>query len=107
MGTIEALLELLGDACPLKRLLAGSAMCIQLGSNESDNRCTETLRGDGLPYCYRNGDGRCEPNPMALELDVLLAVGVRDPRVGTFMRGAIQECREAQDGTTCGTACVS
>merc|ERR1711879_498058 len=103
LSTIEALQELLGEACPLKRLLSGSSTCINLGNTSgAEDPCITALRSDGVAKCYRTQAGQCEPNPMAMELDVLLAIGVRDHRVANLMRSALVRCSAAQDKASCG-----
>merc|ERR1711879_289009 len=103
LSTIEALQELLGEACPLKRLLSGSSTCINLGNTSGiEDPCITALRSDGVAKCYRTRDGQCEPNPMAMELDVLLAIGVRDHRVANLMRSAMERCSAAHDEASCG-----
>lgn len=102
LRTLDALLAVVGEDCPLSTLLRQNANCWDAEDLVS---CEAKVRPDGIPECdWRNN--QCEAHPIALEFDLLLTVGLGQPGILTPMREAQARCVRNMGPTSCGVLCA-
>jgi len=89
LRSLDALLAVIGEDCPLRPLLRQHASCDGATSMEA---CAELpLRSDGLMQCSWQG-GRCVANSIALEFDLVQMVGLGRPDILVQLRNAQSTC---------------
>lgn len=101
LRTLDALLAVTGEDCPISTLMRQNANCWSLAGEAS---CTARARSDGLKDCDWRRD-QCEAHPIALEFDLLLVLGLGQPEISTPMRAAQARCLQATS-ENCNSLCA-
>lgn len=101
LRAVDALLAVAGEDCPFAELLRQNAGCSDLSNNVT---CKSRKRLDGLSQCHWRRD-QCEANPIALEFDLLLVLGLGEWAVMNRMRQAQAQCA-LTSSTACATLCA-
>lgn len=89
MKTLEALLAVIDEDCPLRVVLGMQSACKELSS------CDE-VRADGLQECVASSSG-CQANPATLELDLLRHSGLLTIQLKDLIVQAIATCEALSD----------
>lgn len=89
LKTLEALLAVIDEDCPLRVVLGMQSACKELSS------CDE-VRADGLQECVASSSG-CQANPATLELDLLRHSGLLTIQLKDLIVQAIATCEALSD----------
>lgn len=89
--SLEALLAVIDQDCPLRTLLDVHAGCEEGDAAVNGTACELRLRSDGLQQCVWFG-GVCEANPMTVELDLLRQLGLLSSELETLLLDAYNKC---------------
>lgn len=102
LRTVDALLAVAGEDCPVSTLLRQNAGCWNLEDEES---CTARKRSDSLKECdWRRG--QCEAHPVALEFDLLLMLGLGQSEILEPIEAAQTKCSQFWYAEACDAECA-
>ncbi|CAJ1411340.1 unnamed protein product [Effrenium voratum] len=90
LKTLEALLAVIDEDCPLRTVLGVQAACGELVTSASCQAATDVR---GLPACLWTG--RCVPETAALELQLLAQAQLLTPQLEEVMSAAIGRCQNS------------
>jgi len=102
LQTLDALLAVLGDDCPLRVLLGRHARCRNFVSSAE---CLASARLDGIPDCMWRSQ-QCEANPVSLEFDLLYLLGLDHPSIARRFSRASATCASYISADQCHQPCA-
>lgn len=90
LKTLEALLAVIDEDCPLRLVLGMQSAC------KERSNCSEVRADDGLQECLASTSG-CEANPETLELDLLRHAGLLTIQLKDLIVQAMNTCAALSD----------
>mmetsp|Transcript_19744 Transcript_19744/g.35088 ORF Transcript_19744/g.35088 Transcript_19744/m.35088 type:complete len:322 (-) Transcript_19744:51-1016(-) len=88
-NSLEALLAVIDQDCPLRLVLGLHSSC----SWDDSTACESQIRADGLPDCLWINSA-CEANPAALEMDLLDSLGLLTPDLSDKLTSGFSQCAD-------------
>lgn len=100
---LETLLAVVDEDCPLRPLIELGGSCSEYSNATA---CTSNLRKDELQTCFWTNK-TCEANPVALEFDLLLLLGLTNPNLKQTLLAAQRQCsKKSADKCSVSDACA-
>lgn len=103
LRTVDAILSVVGEDCPLRTIIHRHSDCRTSTSAEA---CQLRGRDSGMPECvWFNATMGCKAYPMALEFEIMELVGINNADIHSRLRAVLDVCASEADETSCNARC--